>query len=87
MPPRLADPALLAPSRPPRAVTPSLPLPLLPADDRPLPVVPVHLAPCSARLDAEHMWTLGMQKYPSRNLTDTDIDTRTCSTFLIYAVP
>ena len=42
MPPPLPAPALLAPSLPPLADAPSLPLPLLPAVDLPLLAAPAH---------------------------------------------
>lgn len=42
MPPALPAPDLLAPSLPPLADAPSLPLPLLPADDLPLLTGPAH---------------------------------------------
>ena len=42
MPPALPVPALLAPSLPPLADAPNLPLPLLPADDLPVLPAPAH---------------------------------------------
>ena len=83
MPPRLAEPALLPPSRPPLADAPSLPLPRLPADDRPPLVVPALQPVGNASFGRKSC--VEAPGYTRGHHTDTD--TRTCSILLIYAVP